>query len=69
MRFGVFGREDGTLVLIYKRRGIDVKMIGRKFNFQVIDPPSSKNIISNSIFSNFSKKKRIVRNQPKRKHL
>ena len=35
MRFGVFGREDGTLVLIYKRRGIDVKMIGRKFNFQV----------------------------------
>ena len=39
MRFGVFGREDGTLVLIYKRRGIDVKMIGRKFNFQVIDLP------------------------------
>jgi hypothetical protein len=27
MRFGVFGREDGSLVLIYKTKGIDVKML------------------------------------------
>ena len=50
MRFGVFGREDGTLVLIYKRRGIDVKMIGRKFNFQVIDPPSPPKTLFLTLF-------------------
>lgn len=35
IRFGIFGREDGTLVLVYKKQGIDVKMFGRKFNFEV----------------------------------
>ena len=50
MRFGVFGREDGTLVLIYKRRGIDVKMIGRKFNFQVSDPPTHPRTLFLTIF-------------------
>jgi len=50
MRFGVFGREDGTLVLIYKRRGIDVKMIGRKFNFQVIDPRSPPKTLFLTLF-------------------
>lgn len=27
MRFGTFGREEGSLVLIYKKRGIDVRML------------------------------------------
>lgn len=35
LRFGVFGREDGCLVLIYKKKGIDVKIIQRNFNFSV----------------------------------
>ena len=35
MRFGVFGREQGSFVLIYKKKGIDVKMLHRKFSLQV----------------------------------
>lgn len=33
MKFGIFGREDGSLVIVYKRKGIDVKMLSRKVNF------------------------------------
>eukprot|EP01016_Furgasonia_blochmanni_P049513 TRINITY_DN7522_c0_g1_i5.p1 TRINITY_DN7522_c0_g1~~TRINITY_DN7522_c0_g1_i5.p1 ORF type:complete len:322 (-),score=59.99 TRINITY_DN7522_c0_g1_i5:21-986(-) len=32
LRFGVFGREDGCLVVVHKTKGIDVKILQRQFN-------------------------------------
>ncbi|KRX04415.1 WD40-repeat-containing domain [Pseudocohnilembus persalinus] len=34
MKFGPFGREDGTLILVYKNKGLDIKMLIRQFNVQ-----------------------------------
>lgn len=33
MRFGTFGREAGALVMLYKQKGLDVKILHRKFDF------------------------------------
>lgn len=35
MKYGTFGREDGALVILYNRLGLDVKILQRQFNFSV----------------------------------
>jgi len=35
MKYGVFGREDGALVILYNRLGLEVKMLQRQFNMSV----------------------------------
>lgn len=35
MCFGYFGREDGCLAIVYKNKGIDIKILQRQFNFSV----------------------------------
>lgn len=36
LKFGLFGREDGCLVIVYKNKGFDVKILARNFNFSVL---------------------------------
>ena len=35
LRFGTFGREDGALIMLYKHKGLDVKILQRQFNINV----------------------------------
>ena len=35
MRYGQYGREDGALAILYKKKGLDIKIISRKFEFSV----------------------------------
>jgi len=35
MKYGIFGREDGALVILYNRLGLDVRILQRQFNMQV----------------------------------
>ncbi|KAL4426877.1 hypothetical protein ABPG74_008801 [Tetrahymena malaccensis] len=34
MKFGMFGREDGVLIMILKNKGIDIRILQRGFSFQ-----------------------------------
>ncbi len=36
MKYGVFGREDGALVILYNRLGLEVKILQRQFNMSVL---------------------------------
>jgi hypothetical protein len=36
MKFGPFGREEGMLVMILKNKGLDIRILQRNFNIQVV---------------------------------
>ncbi len=35
MKFGYYGREDGCLISVFQKKGIDVKILQRQFTFSV----------------------------------
>jgi len=53
MKYGVFGREDGALVILYNRLGLEVKILQRQFNMSVKNL-SIANLIFKKTFSQAS---------------
>jgi Bardet-Biedl syndrome 1 protein len=65
MRFGTFGREDGALIILYKKKGLDVKILQRQFNINSSAILASK-MLEQDVPLNMPKKTKLFVEQSQR---
>jgi Bardet-Biedl syndrome 1 protein len=59
MRFGIFGREEGSLVLNFKNGGISVKMLQRRANLETTSQiPEQKGFLKIKLFAELTQRER-----------
>jgi len=66
MKYGVFGREDGALVILYNRLGLEVKMLQRQFNMSTFSQASAQLQDQDQSALNMPKKTKLFIEQTQR---
>jgi len=66
MKYGVFGREDGALVILYNRLGLEVKMLQRQFNMSTFSQASAQLQDQDNSALNMPKKTKLFIEQTQR---